>query len=105
MAKYTNKNAAKAENQVDSVEAVEVSEKVVTKAETKSVPKKKVFEPSDMIPCRSVCQGALYLEGPRTKMPYEWTDYGAIEEVEYRDLAELVHRICICRTSSRIEKR
>lgn len=100
MAKYTKKDAVET--------TAEVSEEVETKVEEKSEPKKtaskkadttsdktekkakKVFDPSDMIACRSICQGGLYLEGPRTKMPYEWSDYGAVEDVEYRDLVELV---------------
>lgn len=72
----------KVAEKVEKTEKVEKPEKV---AKTK-----KKFDPSDLIPCRSVCQGGLYLEGSRTKMPYEWSDYGVVEDVEYRDLAELV---------------
>lgn len=90
MAKYTTKKGAVEVEATEEVE-VEASEKAETKTEKKSsTSKKKTFSPSDMIPCRSVCQGALYLEGPRTKMPYEWMSYGAVEEIEYRDLSELV---------------
>ena len=47
---------------------------------------KKKFDQSDGIICRSVTQGGLYLEGAKTKILYEWDDYGDESEVEYRDL-------------------
>lgn len=89
MAKYTKKSDVTVEPEV----ATETTEKV---DEAKTTPKepvkkaKKKFDLTDMIPCHSVCQGGLYLEGPRTKMPYEWSDYGVVEDIEYRDLVELV---------------
>lgn len=104
MGKYTKKEEVETNTKVVEPQAEEVAPKTTTKKTVektsektteKSVEKtetktKKKFEPSDMISCRSVCQGGLYLEGARTKMPYEWTDYGATEDVEYRDLVELV---------------
>ena len=50
-----------------------------------SKPKKK-FDQSDGIICRSITQGGLYMEGAKTKILYEWNDYGDESEVEYRDL-------------------
>lgn len=47
---------------------------------------KKKFDQSDGIICRSITQGGLYLEGAKTKILYEWNDYGDESEVEYRDL-------------------
>lgn len=91
MGKYTTKNE-EVETTTKNNEVVE--EKTAKNSSKKTTDKsekvKKKFDPSDLIPCRSVCQGGLYLEGSRTKMPYEWADYGAVEDVEYRDLAELV---------------
>ena len=97
MAKYTAKNEdvevtfeeveVKKEDTTPKASAKKTSEKGAEKSAKKE---KKKFELSDMIACRSVCQGGLYLEGARTKRPYEWADYGAIEDVEYRDLVELV---------------
>ena len=62
--------------------------KEVVKEEPKKV--KKVFAPDDGIACRSVTQGGVYLEGPKTHMLYEWVQYGDITEVEYADLAAMV---------------
>lgn len=52
--------------------------------------KRKKFDQSDGIPCRSVVQGSLYMEGAKTQMIYMWSDYGDVSEVEYRDLAAAV---------------
>ena len=98
MGKYTTKKEAETTKNEEIVEKKDVESKAsapkkVAEKDEKEVKEvkatKKKFEPSDLIPCRSVCQGGLYLEGARTKMPYEWADYGAVEDVEYRDLAEL----------------
>ena len=91
MGKYTTKNE-EVETTTKNNEVVEenTTKNSSKKTTDKSEKVKKKFDPSDLIPCRSVCQGGLYLEGSRTKMPYEWADYGAVEDVEYRDLAELV---------------
>lgn len=61
-----------------------VEEKVI-KVEPKV--EKRVFKESEGIPCRSITQGGLYMEGAKTKMRYEWSDYGDITYVEYADLA------------------
>lgn len=52
--------------------------------------KEKTFEPEDLIPCRSLVSGALYIEGARSKSLYNWADYGDIVEVEYRDLDYMI---------------
>lgn len=48
--------------------------------------KKKKFEQTDLIMCRSAVTGGLFLEGAKTKQVYQWNDYGDETEVEYRDL-------------------
>ena len=68
--------------------AKEAVKDVVVKEEPKK--EKKVFKPDDGVLCRSVTQGGLYMEGPKTKMHYEWVQYGDVTEVEYADLAALV---------------
>ena len=51
---------------------------------------KKKFQQTDLIMCRSVIDGGLFLEGSKSKQLYQWNDYGDESEVEYRDLvAEL----------------
>lgn len=54
--------------------------------EPNNVPKKKKFEQTDFIMCRSVTTGGLFMEGSKTKQLYQWNDYGDESEVEYRDL-------------------
>ena len=71
----------------------DVAEKnIVVKEESikEEKPKKKVFEQSDGIMCRSVVSGSLYFEGAKTGMLYSFTDYGDETEIEYRDLAAAV---------------
>lgn len=65
-----------------------VEEPVAVMKESKV--EKKVFKDSDGIPCRSITQGALYMEGAKTHMLYEWVDYGDVTMVEYADLAAAV---------------
>ncbi len=65
------------------------NEVVETKSENtveRKPEKKRVFEQTDGVACRSVIQGGLYMEGQKTKIDYSWNDYGDISEVEYRDL-------------------
>ena len=56
----------------------------------KPVKEKKVFSQEDRIPCRSVITGGLYMEGSKTKYLYEWSGYGDVVDVEYRDLVPVV---------------
>lgn len=51
---------------------------------------KKKFSNSDVIPCRSVVNGGLYIEGPRSKIFYSWADYGDVIDIEYQDLIYMV---------------
>lgn len=101
MAKYTQRKDTPVEETevIEEIDAVEESEKEDTlKEETvkeekpskKEVKTKKKFESSDLIVCRSVTQGALYMEGAKTNMLYTWADYGDECEVEYRDLVSVV---------------
>lgn len=92
MAKYNAKETI--EKNTDSVDETKVEKNdSPKKEEKKSTPKpakKKTFDPSEGIECRSVVTGQLFLEGFKTKMPYQWTNYGDVVEVEYRDLQALV---------------
>jgi len=92
MAKYNAKETI--EKNTDSVDETKVEKNdSPKKEEKKSTPKpakKKTFDPSEGIKCRSVVTGQLFLEGFKTKMPYQWTNYGDVVEVEYRDLQALV---------------
>lgn len=52
----------------------------------KAQKEKKVFQETDGILCRSVTEGGLFFVGKKTGMLYQWNEYGAEYEVEYRDL-------------------
>lgn len=67
-----------------------VAKEAVKEVKEQPVKQKKVFKQDEGIPCRSVTQGGLYLEGAKSKMLYEWVEYGDITEVEYADLAAMV---------------
>ena len=58
--------------------------------EEKSEPKKRVFNQSDMILCRSVTLGGLGLVGSKSQEYYRWDAYGDETEVEYGDLLSLI---------------
>ena len=79
---------AKAASSKPTTVVEKVAEENVVKAEPKVA--KKVFKDSDGIPCRSITQGALYMEGLKSHMLYEWVGYGDVTMVEYADLASAV---------------
>jgi len=64
---------------------VEREKKPKTVVSSKKAEKKK-FEPTDIITCRSVTFGGLFMDGMVSSMPYTWTNYGDEVGVEYRDL-------------------
>ena len=59
----------------------------------KSAAKKpKKYAPTDVIECRSVTGGELILIGDKTKLHYNWADFGDTAYVEYQDLQALQSR-------------
>lgn len=52
---------------------------------------KKTFEQTDRIPCHSVTQGGLYVEGSKTRVLYTFSNYGDETEIEYRDLVGFIN--------------
>ena len=83
------KTTTQAKPKVEPKAEPKVVEKAV-EAKTESKKVRKTFNADDGIICRSVTQGGLFMEGPKTHMHYEWVQYGDITEVEYSDLAALV---------------
>lgn len=49
------------------------------------------FDEQDLIVCRSVTEGELYLGGKNSGMLYVWSGYGDTREVEFRDLKALLY--------------
>lgn len=54
--------------------------------------KPKKYAPTDTIECRSVTGGELILVGDKTKLHYNWADFGDTAYVEYQDLQALQSR-------------
>ena len=95
MATTTKKTTAKSkvttvDEVIENVNEDIVEEKVaeVTPVITKE---KKVFTDSDYILCRSVCSGGLNVVSQSGNL-YEFKDYGAECEINYRDLVTLIRR-------------
>ena len=62
----------------------EIMEEVV-KPVTKKIAKPQ-HDPNELVMCRSVRFGELRLIGPKTHMPYSWSNEGDFREVYYQDL-------------------
>jgi hypothetical protein len=88
---------AKKGNVVDVQEDIMAEEQEVIVVEQtieteKPAPKKAAkikHDPSELIVCRSVVFGELFIIGPKTKMVYSWSNEGDIREMEYQDLMSL----------------
>lgn len=73
----------------ENTEEVTKPEKPVKKVE-KKVEQTKKYNPEDLIPCRSLTSGQLFLNGERSRLVYQWADYGDVVDVEVRDLDFLI---------------
>lgn len=76
-----------------SASLFEAESEPIEKPEPAPVKTVRKYDPEDMIPCRSVTNGSLYITGNRSKFGYVWADYGDVVEMEYRDLIFLVRSI------------
>lgn len=95
MAKQATKPSTKAKEntnvEVTNVETV-VENVIEEPKKATSKPRSRKFNPTDIIPCRSVCYGELILEGYKTKMIYTWANAGDSTDVEFQDLQALQSR-------------
>ena len=69
---------------------VATQENAPVKTSSKKTVKK--YAPTDVIECRSVTGGELILVGDKTKLHYNWADFGDTAYVEYQDLQALQSR-------------
>lgn len=69
---------------------------MATKSEATETTKVKKFAKTTLIPCRSICTGVLYVNGPNSKEDYMWWDFGDIQDVQYQDLDAYVKRHANC---------
>ena len=76
----TKKSTVETEEMIDE----EVIEEV--KPTPKKANKAIKHDPNEYVPCRSVRFGELILIGPKTGIPYIWSNEGDIADVEYQDL-------------------
>ena len=60
-----------------------------TTKETAPVKTTKKFEQNELIECRSLVQGTLFMPGKQSDILYRWDGYGDVREVEYSDLYSL----------------
>lgn len=51
---------------------------------------KRKYEKEDLIPCKSITNGKLFVEGSKSDILYRWADYGDVDYVEYQDLIYMV---------------
>ena len=71
----------------ESVKQTKKTAAKTTKPTTKKdETKKREFKPTDLIMCKSVCYGELFLKGKKTGLLYSWAGTGDVREVEYQDL-------------------
>lgn len=79
-------------SKTDGAKSTEVeSVKVETeKVETMSESKKREFNPEDLISCRSMVSGQLFIDGVRSGLLYTFADYNDTCDIEYRDLIYMV---------------
>lgn len=87
--KIEDVNPSTTDNSVEENKESVTETKKATEKKTETV-KKKTFDPSDGILCRSVTQGKLFYEGTKTGILYTFSDYGDEVEIEYRDLVAAV---------------
>lgn len=78
--------------ELDTIDVSENETEVATPK--KAAPKKEVrkYMPGETIECRSVTGGTLIMVGPKTRLEYQWSDYGDTAWVEYQDLQALYAR-------------
>ena len=91
MATTTKKTTTAPKVAVEKVNEDIAENSVVVEAPTAPVKTKKVFTDSDYILCRSVWSGGLNVVSQSGNL-YEFNDYGAECEINYRDLVTMIRR-------------
>ena len=69
---------------------------MATKNETTETTRAKKFAKTTLIPCRSICTGVLYVEGPNSKNDYMWWDFNDVQDIQYQDLDAFIKRHAAC---------
>ena len=58
--------------------------------------KVKKYAKTTLIPCRSICNGVLYVHGPNSGDDYMFWDFDDIQEIQYQDLDAFIKRHATC---------
>lgn len=89
---YTKKTVAKTtdENFVNTVDKANTTETENNDSIVAKKEEKRTFNKEDLIPCKSITNGPLYVTGDKTSQLYRWANYGDVEEVEYQDLVYMI---------------
>ena len=61
----------------------------------KSVKVKK-YAKTTLIPCRSICNGVLYVQGPNSGTDYMFWDFDDVQDIQYQDLDAFIRRHANC---------
>lgn len=88
---YKKSTTKKEDPALEDNENFETKENVTEEADKKQKMITKEFKDNDLIVCRSVTEGSLYMEGKKTGMLYSWSGYGDVQEVEFQDLRALLY--------------
>ena len=58
--------------------------------------KVKKYAKTTLIPCRSICNGVLYVHGPNSNEDYMFWDFDDVQDIQYQDLDAFVKRHANC---------
>jgi len=86
MATTTKKPVTKKENTNAIENTTVIEESIVEETVETKQPVIKKYDRDELIPCRSTTPGLLLYNGPKSRIPYSWSNAGDITYVEYQDL-------------------
>ena len=58
--------------------------------------KAKKYAKTTLIPCRSICNGVLYVQGPNSGEDYTFWDFEDVQDIQYQDLDAFIKRHANC---------
>jgi len=64
--------------------------------ENEKVVKTKKYAKTTLIPCRSICNGVLYVQGSNSGSDYMFWNFDDIQDVQYQDLDAFIKRHATC---------
>lgn len=58
--------------------------------------KVKKYTKTSLIPCRSICNGVLYVHGPNSNSDVMFWNFGDVQDIQYQDLDAFIKRHATC---------